>query len=151
VELITPAVRTQSQIDHYALESLVATSNTAGVILYEMLAGTTPFPRDNPFTIMHNRLVNHPIPPREIDPSISAELQKIIYRALERDLKNRYARADEFSWDVQHQDEVGVADQSELRKWRRRAPWTGAALFYVLMAIIPLIIFAFLLFVARRR
>jgi hypothetical protein len=47
-----------------------------------MLAGTTPFPRDNPFTIMHNRLVNHPIPPREIDPSISAELQKIIYRAL---------------------------------------------------------------------
>lgn len=82
MELITPAVRTQSQIDHYALESLVATSNTAGVILYEMLAGTTPFPRDNPFTIMHNRLVNHPIPPREIDPSISAELQKIIYRAL---------------------------------------------------------------------
>ena len=48
----------------------------AGVMLYEMVTGTTPFPGDNPFTIMNNRLVNQPIPPREKDPGISAELQE---------------------------------------------------------------------------
>src|SRR5882672_6348562 len=40
-----------------------------GVILYEMLTGTTPFAGDNPFTIMNSRLINPPTPPREVDPS----------------------------------------------------------------------------------
>ena len=103
----------------------------AGVMLYEMLTGTTPFPGDNPFTVMNNRLVNNPIPPREKDPGISAELQEILYRALERDPKNRYAKAHEFSWDLQHQDQVGVADRTEMRDWQRhRTPWiqSGAGL-----------------------
>ena len=122
----------------------------AGVMLYEMLTGTTPFPGDNPFTIMNNRLVNHPTPPREVDPSISAELQEILYRALERDPKNRYAKAHEFSWDLQHQDQVGVADRAELRDWRRRrTPWIRAMLGYGGLALIPLLVFALLLYIAR--
>jgi serine/threonine-protein kinase len=119
-------------------------------MLYEMLTGTSPFPGDNPFTIMNNRLVNHPTPPREVDPSISDELQEILYRALERDPKNRYAKAHEFSWDLQHQDQVGVADRAELRDWRRRrTPWIRAMLRYGGLALIPLFLFALLLYVAR--
>ena len=73
---------------------------------------------------MNDRLLNNPIPPREIDPAISPELQEIIYRALERDPKNRYATAREFAWDLEHPDQVGVADRPELRDWkRRRSPW----------------------------
>ena len=45
-----------------------------GVVLYEMLTGITPFTGDNPFVIMNSRLVNHPVPPRELDPGISLEL-----------------------------------------------------------------------------
>ncbi len=45
-----------------------------GVMLYEMLTGTTPFAGDSPYAIMNNRLINHPIPPREKNPDISAEL-----------------------------------------------------------------------------
>src|SRR6202047_2332342 len=51
-----------------------------GVMLYEMLTGTTPFKGANAFAIMNDRLLNNPIPPREIEPSISPELQEIIYR-----------------------------------------------------------------------
>jgi eukaryotic-like serine/threonine-protein kinase len=90
-----------------------------GVMLYEMLTGKTPFPGKNPFVSMHNRLVNNPVPPREIDPSITPELQEIIYRALERDPKNRYPNAREFADDLLHQDRVRVADRSELRNWRK--------------------------------
>ena len=122
----------------------------AGVILYEMLTGTTPFPGDNPFTIMNNRLVNHPIPPCEQDPGIPAELQETLYRALERDPKNRYAKAHEFSWDLQHQDQVGVSDRAELRDWQhRRMPWIRAMLRYGGLALIPLFVFGLLLYVAR--
>ena len=61
-----------------------------GVMLYEMLTGKVPFSGPNAFVIMNERLLNNPVPPREIDPSISPQLQEIIYRAMERDPKNRY-------------------------------------------------------------
>ncbi len=121
-----------------------------GVMLYEMLTGKTPFQGANPFAIMNDRLLNNPIPPREIDPEISPHLQEIIYRALERDPKNRYASAREFARDLEHPDQVGVAERPELRDWKhRRNPWVRRVLFYVMLALIPLVIFALLLYVAR--
>ena len=54
-------------------------------MLYEMLTGKVPFSGANAFIIMNDRLLNNPVPPREIDPSIPPQLQEIIYRAIERD------------------------------------------------------------------
>ena len=99
---------------------------------------------------MNDRLMNNPVPPREIDPGISPELQEIIYRALERDPKSRYASAHEFAWDLQHEDKVGVAERPELREWKtRRTPWARRILFYAMLALIPVVIFGLLLLVAR--
>jgi eukaryotic-like serine/threonine-protein kinase len=121
-----------------------------GVILYEMLTGKVPFTGPNAFVIMNDRLLNHPIPPREIDPEISSQLQEIIYRALERDPNKRYPNAHEFAWDLQHQGQVGVAERPELRDWeKRREPVTRKILFYVMLALIPVVVFGLLLWVAR--
>ena len=100
---------------------------------------------------MNDRLLNNPVPPREIDPAISPQLQEIIYRAMERDPKNRYPNAHEFAWDLAHQDQVGVsADRAELRDWKQhRSPWGKKILFYLLLALIPIVIFTLLLLVAR--
>jgi serine/threonine protein kinase len=122
----------------------------AGVMLYEMLTGEVPFRGSNPFAIMNDRLLNNPVPPREIDPGISPQMQEIIYRALERDPKKRYASAGEFAWDLKHQDQVGVSEREELSNWRqRRSPWGRQVLFYAMLALIPLIIFALMFYVAR--
>lgn len=122
----------------------------AGVMLYEMLAGSTPFKGPNAFAIMNDRLLNNPVPPREIDPEITPELQEIIYRAIERDPKNRYAHAREFAWDLQHQDQVGVADRAELKDWhKRKSPLIRNILFYLMIAAIPVAVFGLLLWVAR--
>jgi serine/threonine-protein kinase len=121
-----------------------------GVMLYEMLTGKTPFTGPNPFAIMNDRLLNNPIPPRELNPEISPALQEVIYRALEREPQNRYSTANEFAWDLEHLDQVGVADRAELRDWKhRRTPWVRRALFYAAMAMIPIVIFGLLIFVAR--
>jgi serine/threonine-protein kinase len=121
-----------------------------GVMLYEMLTGKAPFQGPNPFAIMNDRLLNNPIPPREIDASISPQMQEIIYRAMERDPAKRYPNAHEMIWDLQHLDQVGVADRAELRDWKiRRDPWTRKVLFYLMLALIPVVIFGVLLWVAR--
>jgi len=123
-----------------------------GVMLYEMLTGTAPFRGPNAFAIMNDRLVNHPVPPREIDPTISVQLQEIIYRALARDPRNRYATAREFAWDLQHQDQVGVPERVELREWKpRRPPWTRRILSYVGLVLVPVVVFGLLLLVAAHK
>ena len=121
-----------------------------GIMLYEMLTGQTPFSGANAFLIMNDRLLNNPVPPREVEPSVSPQLQEIIYRALERDPKSRYGSAHEFAWDLEHQDQVGVADRLELRDWKqRRTPWARRVLFYAMLALIPVVIFGLLLLVAK--
>jgi serine/threonine-protein kinase len=100
---------------------------------------------------MNDRLLNNPVPPREIDPTISPQLQEIIYRAMEREPANRYQSAREFARDLQHPDQVGVAgDRDELTNWKRRKqPRTRQVLFYAMLALIPVVIFAILLWVAK--
>jgi eukaryotic-like serine/threonine-protein kinase len=121
-----------------------------GVMLYEMLTGEMPFQGANPFVVMNDRLLNDPIPPCEINPQISPELQEIIYRALERKPENRYASAREFASDLQNPTSVGVAERNELRSWKtRRSTRTKTVLFYTAAAIIPVVIFILLLIAGR--
>ncbi|MFZ0784999.1 MAG: serine/threonine-protein kinase [Candidatus Acidiferrales bacterium] len=121
-----------------------------GVMLYEMLTGKAPFEGPNPFAIMNDRLLNNPVPPREVDPSISPQLQEVIYRAIERDPKNRYPNAREMASDLEHLDQVGVSERPELHDWKtRRTPWVRRVLFYIMLALIPIVIFGLLLLVAK--
>jgi serine/threonine protein kinase len=121
-----------------------------GVILYEMLTGKVPFTGPNPFAIMNDRLLNNPIPPRSVNPEVTPELQEVIYRALEREPANRYKTASEFVWDLEHLDQVGVLERAELLDWKkRRSPIARQVLFYIMIALIPVVIFSLLFFVAR--
>ena len=122
-----------------------------GVILYEMLTGATPFEGPNPFAVMNDRLVNNPVPPREVNPEISPEIQEVIYRALEREPQDRYSTANEFAWDLEHPQEVAVSDRAEMRDFKRRGtPWIKRILFYLAMALIPVVVFGLLFFIVRK-
>ena len=89
---------------------------------------------------------------RELNPEISPELQEIIYRALERNPANRYASTREFAHDLRNPSLVGVAERPELRNWRkRRSSWGRRILFYVFLAMIPIVIFGLLLFFATHK
>jgi serine/threonine-protein kinase len=120
------------------------------VIFYEMLTGEVPFEGPNPLVVLNDRLINHPIPPRERDPQISPQLQEIIYRALEREPANRYASAREFANDLRNPGSVGVSERSELRDWRvRTSKKSRMVFFYAGLALIPIIILVLLLITAQ--
>jgi len=105
-------------------------------MLYEMLAGKTPFSGPNPFALMNDRLVNDPPALRKSDPGISAELEEIVYRALERDPAARYANAREFA--------------SARTPERPRHPRFAASVAtYALMLVLPVLILTLLLLFAR--
>jgi eukaryotic-like serine/threonine-protein kinase len=123
-----------------------------GVMFYEMLTGKVPFTGPNPFVIMNERLLNYPMPPREANPEISRQLQEIIYRALERDPAKRYQTANEFAIDLEHPEKVGVADRPEILNWKqKRSPVMRRVLFYIMLALIPVVVFGFMLFLARQK
>jgi serine/threonine protein kinase/tetratricopeptide (TPR) repeat protein len=64
-----------------------------GVVLYEMATGKKPFVGNNVVTTLEAVLHQKPISPLKINPSLPAELEGIIGRAMEKDRGNRYQNA----------------------------------------------------------
>lgn len=116
-----------------------------GVVLYEMLTGRTPFQGMDPFS----RIGKDPTPPRELDPAIPAQLQEVIYRALESEPRKRYANAREFAHDLRHLDQVSVSTRESRDQKRQREARSKKLLTYTALALVPVVIFALLLFFAR--
>ena len=121
-----------------------------GVILYEMLTAKLPFTGPSPMAAMNDRLLNHPLPPRVADPSVSPQLQEILYRALERDPKNRYSTAQEFIHDLEHPDQVGIEERPELLHWqKRKSQLSRKILYYSGLALIPVAILLIMVLISR--
>lgn len=117
-----------------------------GVILYEMATGAIPFPGNDPF----DRMRKHPVPPREVELAVTPQLQEVIYRAIEREHKNRYATAHDFAHDLTHLDDVGIAERAELREWKKdRESEARKILLYAAMVLLPLLIFGLLVYFSR--
>jgi serine/threonine protein kinase len=121
-----------------------------GIMLYEMLTGRVPFVGPNPLAAMNERVLMDPPPPRELNGEISPELEEILYRALERDPRHRYATAHEMIWDLEHQEQVGVEDRGNRTVGRGRRRLNKQMLLYAGMALLPVMLFALMLFLAKR-
>jgi len=123
-----------------------------GIILYEMLTAKLPFVGPSPMAAMNERMINHPIPPRVANAAISPQLQEVIYRAIERDPRNRYPKAHDFQWDLLHLDQVGVEDRPEIRDWQKRKSQTSRKiLYYGALAMIPVAVLLLMILVAHHR
>jgi len=66
-----------------------------GVILYEMISGNLPFRGANDQSIVFSILNEDPVPVKELEKGIPIELEKIIRRALSKDMAKRFSSARE--------------------------------------------------------
>jgi serine/threonine-protein kinase len=121
-----------------------------GIMLYEMLTGDTPFSGPNPLAVLNARVLNDPNPPRQLRPEIAPELQEIIYRALERDPRHRYATAAEMAWELEHPEQVGVEEEGRRPSRLGRAlPGGRKMALYAALVLLPVVLFGLMLLLAR--
>lgn len=122
-----------------------------GVIFYEMLTGRVPFVGPNPLVVMNERLLNDVPSPRALNPEISPQLEEILYRALEREPRHRYATASEMAWDLQNEEQVGVEERGGHLSGRAGSRVVNKRmLLYAGMALVPVVLFGLMLLLARR-
>jgi len=66
-----------------------------GVILFEMVTGTTPFHGDTAITIALKHTREKPRDPRELNDQIPVELSRLILKCMEKDKAKRYQKTEE--------------------------------------------------------
>ena len=75
-------------------ESQIASDVWAlGIVMYAVYTGYLPFYHDNEKILMDLILTMEPRPPREVEPDIPVELERIILKCLKKDPKERFADA----------------------------------------------------------
>ena len=121
-----------------------------GIMFYEMLTGEVPFSGPNPLAVMNERVLNDPKPARKLRPEITAELQEILNRALERDPRRRYATAADMAWELEHQEQVSVDEGSRPALRVRFSLDKRKAMLYAALALVPVVLFLMMLMLARR-
>jgi serine/threonine-protein kinase len=126
-----------------------------GIMFYEMLTGQVPFSGPNPLAVMNDRLVIDPPSPRAINPAIAPELEEILYRALERDPRHRYANAHEMQWDLENQEQVGSEPRGQSAQKRGAGVplvkrLNKKTLLYACLVLVPVALFGLMLMLAKR-
>jgi hypothetical protein len=69
---------------------------SAGVLLYEMLAGRPPFKGESAVSVAYQHVSEAVVPPSQFDPSVSPEMDAVVIRALAKDRNERFQSAEEF-------------------------------------------------------
>src|SRR5262249_61631223 len=67
---------------------------------YQLLTGRQALPGDDRLEVMRKIASKQPVPPRMIDPTIPADLETIVLRAMAKDPEDRYPAAADLAADL---------------------------------------------------
>ena len=71
-----------------------------GVVMYEMMTGRVPFDADTPVSIALKHMQEKPVEPIKLNPSIPYAVNKIIMKAMQKEVALRYSSATEMLKDL---------------------------------------------------
>jgi len=105
--------------------------HAAGSALYEMATGRRPFGEVERSQLIGAILRQAPEPPRQLNPQVSAELERIIGKCLEKEMENRYQSAKELAVDLRRRSSgIQCVNRGPLRE-RMKTPTVFHSLCYI--------------------
>src|SRR5579883_1441739 len=112
----------------------------AGMMLYEMLCGHTPFDGENVFAIMNQHVSHDPPSILQFKPDLSPALATVVMHAIRRDPEKRYKSVRDLLTDLSHLEEVRPEpyqpDEPSLNRNGRTALTATLIIIAILLAII---------------
>jgi serine/threonine protein phosphatase PrpC len=122
-----------------------------GAMLYEMVAGLTPFAGENEnlFVIMNARVTGDPEAPRKRNPNVTPQAEEIILHAMERDPAKRYHTAAAMKSELDNPGSVQITGRCDRlqapTQWKRggrNVLWIvlGVSVAVILMVLLVLLI-----------
>jgi tRNA A-37 threonylcarbamoyl transferase component Bud32 len=84
-------IRTPDKVDH------LSDVYSMGVVLYELLTRRVPFEGEAEFDIKQAVVLEPPVPPRQLNRSISRDAERIVLKALQKRPENRFSGCGEFA------------------------------------------------------
>ena len=103
--------RCDSRTDLYAL----------GIVLYEFLTGKLPFTGEDATSIIYQHIHVTPVPPREVDPSITEDCQAVCLKCMQKNTTDRYQDAAELVADLERlvrgdRPDIDAAEMERLKQ-----------------------------------
>ncbi len=130
-----------ARVDVYAL----------GSILYELTTGARPYPMEDHEESAYARLTGDPAAPRQLNPALSPAMEETILRAVARNPDQRYQKCTDLKHDLENPDHVQITGLSNnLESPRPYRPMLRLAIGWLLLACIPLVLFALIYFLSHR-
>jgi serine/threonine protein kinase len=80
-----------------------------GLMLYEMFSGAQAFRGDNAIAVALKHINESPKPPREIEPSISPAMERVILRCLEKEPDERFQSIAELESELDRPNVIGAS------------------------------------------
>lgn len=96
-----------------------------GAVLYEMVTGKLAFPGKTSAVVFKAILDENPPPPTQVIPSLPAQLDQIVEKALEKDRELRYTTAAELRTDLKRlkrdtqSGQTAAVPQIQVPRWKR--------------------------------
>src|SRR5690349_812683 len=95
---------------------------SVGVTLYEMLTGRPPFEADNDVGMAFKHINEPPTPPRQLNPMIPPQLERIVLRALAKNPAARFTSAAEMEQALRNYAAFGAQATAAVPQVPRPAP-----------------------------
>ena len=86
-----------------------------GVVMYEMLTGSLPYTGDSAEQIAIKHIHGNPIMPTSINKDIPKDLERIVLKAMNSELQERYQSADELVEDLENFRKFMAANEAEAK------------------------------------
>ncbi len=71
-----------------------------GVVMYELFTGQLPFDAETPVAVAMKHIQENPVPPSKLNPNITKSIEKVILKAMSKEVRFRYNSASELLQDL---------------------------------------------------